>query len=242
MHPCSVCCEPFDATGRTGRPRTKCFFCSPPRPGRILTGREGSARMVQAECQVCREHFSKTAGNALKIYCSRRCAGKARDRKRSNPCVTCGKPMYYAKGLHERPMCQPCRRARPGYRDKSRKAPIQQWTCGRCGVECSRPTVRGVLPTRCRDCKRPAIRVTVRRAVYERDNWNCGICEEPVDASLIGSQSIWRPSLDHIVPHAIGGSDEPENLRLAHFWCNCVRADERAYTDDDFRGASVRAA
>lgn len=238
MRPCSVCNDPFDATGSRGRPRTKCFACSKPRPGRILSTRVDAARMVQVDCPVCESAFEKPATNTLKVYCSRPCAGKARDHRRSRQCIGCDKPMYYGKGLRERPMCLPCRRTQPGYRDKSRKAPVQWWTCGRCGVQCSRPTVRGVLPTRCRACKRPAIRVTVRRAVYERDAWMCGICGESVDASLAGSRSIWRPSLDHIIPYAVGGSDDPENLRLAHFWCNSVRCDERAYTDADFKVAS----
>lgn len=105
-------------------------------------------------------------------------------------------------------------------------------------MQFERPTVRGVLPKRCRDCqpKRTAIRPSVRRAVYERDGWQCGICEEPVDASLAGSGSIWRPSLDHVVPYTEDGTDEPENLRLAHFWCNSVRG-AATYEDEVFRAA-----
>lgn len=94
------------------------------------------------------------------------------------------------------------------------------------------------MPKWCRECapKRPPIRPTVRRAVYERDGWRCGICQDPVDADLIGSRSMWRPSLDHIVPHIEGGTDDPDNLRLAHFWCNSIRG-AALYEDEVFRVA-----
>lgn len=73
--------------------------------------------------------------------------------------------------------------------------------------------------------------------MYERDGWACGICLEPVDRELIGSASLWRPSIDHILPRSAGGSNEPENMRLAHFWCNAARGAD-LYADEDFRSAA----
>lgn len=73
--------------------------------------------------------------------------------------------------------------------------------------------------------------------IYERDRWTCWLCEDAVDQSLIGSHSEWRPSLDHVVCRSQGGTDDPDNLRLAHWWCNIMRNDERAYSPEDFRAA-----
>lgn len=56
-----------------------------------------------------------------------------------------------------------------------------------------------------------------REAIFERDNWVCGICGKPVDRA--------DASLDHIVPLSLGGTHEPGNLRLAHLLCNSRRGD-----------------
>jgi 5-methylcytosine-specific restriction endonuclease McrA len=72
-----------------------------------------------------------------------------------------------------------------------------------------------------------------RLAVYERDGWICQLCFEPVDPNLPHLDN-WAATLDHIVCRA--WTDEPdhspENLRLAHRWCNSVRGDETYYQPD----------
>lgn len=79
----------------------------------------------------------------------------------------------------------------------------------------------------------------VRQEVYDRDGWVCQICFEPVDPALDASDQ-WAATLDHIVPrsYTLIPDDSPENLRLAHRWCNSVRGDLRYYSDDDLRVAS----
>lgn len=66
-----------------------------------------------------------------------------------------------------------------------------------------------------------------RLAIYERDAWECQLCGDPVDRALPTSD-IWAATLDHIVPRSwtLVPDDSPENLRLAHRWCNSVRGDE----------------
>lgn len=56
-----------------------------------------------------------------------------------------------------------------------------------------------------------------RKAIFERDDWLCGICGKPVETG--------DATLDHIVPISLGGSDEPSNVRLAHSLCNSRRGD-----------------
>ncbi len=60
-----------------------------------------------------------------------------------------------------------------------------------------------------------------RAAVYERDRLICQICLLPTapDASVYDDR---RPVLDHIIRVADGGSDDVENLRTAHRWCNAA--------------------
>lgn len=77
-----------------------------------------------------------------------------------------------------------------------------------------------------------------RVAIYVRDGWTCQLCMEPVDPDLLMDPTDeWAPTLDHIEPKSRGGSDRPENLRLAHRWCNSVRSDDSHYTEADLRVA-----
>jgi 5-methylcytosine-specific restriction endonuclease McrA len=52
-----------------------------------------------------------------------------------------------------------------------------------------------------------------------RDEWTCHLCGEMVDETLPRLAKMGA-SLDHVVPISKGGTDEPENLKLAHFICN----------------------
>jgi hypothetical protein len=78
-------------------------------------------------------------------------------------------------------------------------------------------------------------------AVFDRDNWVCGICGDAIDPAgrwqrperdagvegrSDGAQSEenkWLPSLDHIVPLSRGGSHSMDNVRAAHALCNSWR-------------------
>jgi hypothetical protein len=61
-----------------------------------------------------------------------------------------------------------------------------------------------------------------RSEIGERDGWVCGICHEPIDPTLCfpNQQS---PSLDHIVPLALGGTHTRANSRITHWICNVRR-------------------
>lgn len=50
----------------------------------------------------------------------------------------------------------------------------------------------------------------------------CGICRLPVDMDLSAPDPM-RASVDHIWPRALGGTNDPENLQLAHLRCNSVK-------------------
>jgi len=58
-------------------------------------------------------------------------------------------------------------------------------------------------------------------AIFERDRWLCGICEQIVDP--IDPDRWMRASLDHIIPVVDGGPHTAANVRLAHRRCNYRR-------------------
>ena len=163
-------------------------------------------------------------------YCSRRCENRAREQRRKTPCSVCAEPM--TRNSRSLPIgeavCRSCRVRRALRRPES----VTSWACEGCGVLCSRPPTKGQTPKWCDECRKLRstavnIQLSRRLAIYERDGWVCQICLVPVDRSFIGTTSLQRPSLDHKLPRSFGGSDEDENLRLAHFLCNAVRSDGR---------------
>lgn len=73
---------------------------------------------------------------------------------------------------------------------------------------------------RCHQCNKQLKYGATAHELAERDGTNCSICGEPVDMTLNRNVSMMGPSVDHVIPRSRGGSDEPENLALAHLICN----------------------
>jgi 5-methylcytosine-specific restriction endonuclease McrA len=61
-----------------------------------------------------------------------------------------------------------------------------------------------------------------RSAVFERDQWRCGICGQKVDRLLKWPDPM-SATLDHVVPISLGGEHSAANTRLAHARCNIRR-------------------
>ena len=59
----------------------------------------------------------------------------------------------------------------------------------------------------------------LREEIFERDNWTCQLCQEPIDPELKWPESGFA-SIDHIVPISLGGDDTPDNVQAAHLSCN----------------------
>jgi len=64
-----------------------------------------------------------------------------------------------------------------------------------------------------------------RLALYKRDAWTCLICYKPVSRDIYSriTYNPHYPSLDHIIPRSLGGSNEDSNLRTSHVQCNAIR-------------------
>lgn len=55
--------------------------------------------------------------------------------------------------------------------------------------------------------------------IFDRDNWQCGICGDAVDADLEWPHPL-SASVDHVVPLAHGGKHVRTNVRCTHLICN----------------------
>ncbi|MGW3427928.1 HNH endonuclease [Streptomyces melanosporofaciens] len=61
--------------------------------------------------------------------------------------------------------------------------------------------------------------------VYERDQWTCGLCRQPVDPGLAWPHPM-SASVDHIVPLSRGGEHSMGNVQCAHLSCNARKCDQ----------------
>ena len=66
---------------------------------------------------------------------------------------------------------------------------------------------------------RPHIPKSVRRAAYQRDSYSCVLC------GLVGTgeaheEKVKGFAIDHVIPHAVAGSSELENLQILCRKCN----------------------
>lgn len=94
--------------------------------------------------------------------------------------------------------------------------------CEPCRVERKRATNRR------KNVKRRGAKVGITYTlaeIGERDGWRCHLCRRSVDPTLPGTHQR-GPTIDHLVPVADGGMDEPENVALAHRGCNVKRRDK----------------
>lgn len=187
-----------------------------------------SSRKPTSVCLQCGEHFVAKWGSGK--FCSRECAFIGRGRAVSTPfacvvpwttCDLCG-----ASFVGRARYCsQRCRETKVAWRV----------FITRC-VDCHNLfTHRAPQSIRCDPCRslhkwRTATRwkkaSKLLPFVAHRDRWVCGICNQPVESRQYRPDDIWSPTVDHVVPISLGGSDEPENLRLAHMICNSVRGND----------------
>lgn len=56
----------------------------------------------------------------------------------------------------------------------------------------------------------------------DRDGWICGLCQEPVDRSLVWPHLKSR-TIDHVIPFRLGGTHTWDNVQIAHYSCNSAK-------------------
>ena len=61
-----------------------------------------------------------------------------------------------------------------------------------------------------------------RTVVFERDDWTCRICDEPLARDAVHPDPL-SPTVDHVVPLSRGGKHSYANVQSAHFLCNVLK-------------------
>ncbi len=177
-------------------------------------------------CRQCGKHCVQGKdgiGPNMTTYCSKRCK----------------KAWHYEPRVPEFTARQ--RAARLKAKRAARDTAPRQWimgTCRTCGDSftamraasymahyCSKTCNAKQARTERRARKQKAwVEEVWRSVVFERDNWTCQLCGDPVDKSIKWPDTQCA-SLDHIIPLANGGDHSYENTQLAHFLCNSLKGD-----------------
>lgn len=183
-----------------------------------------------AICAQCGEPFSRRADTPERKFCSRTCVGTS---QRKAMDVTKTPPRWKAAK-------RALRRAAHGTTGKGRV--WVQGPCLSCG-ESFAPSPGAASRYCSADCRAVIRRMgagwaprELRLTIYRAAKWRCEICGEKMSPTY-SRRDPWSPTLDHITPRSLGGSDDPSNLRAAHMWCNAVRGDLAFYTDSDLQVA-----
>ena len=149
-------------------------------------------------CSFCQSHFM--ARKESEAFCSQVCASK-KYAKVGVHCVDCGSPrMFYSQ------RCEACRRKHAEQVKQSE--PAKRWK--KQAKAKRRARGKSVISA-------PVSLVDVVRAHGKR----CHLCGKDVDLSTINQPT--SATMDHLVPLALGGWHDLNNLRLAHHLCNSMK-------------------
>jgi 5-methylcytosine-specific restriction endonuclease McrA len=197
-------------------------------------------------CLFCNEPLSQRDAGNPKRYCSKKHAGLYRHANKpkvpftDRSCFYCSK--IYSTNIKTSRFCSyNCRLLSYKGQRKVKEALNPRrfdFHCDRCNqiVETDTSVTRGKYGRFCRPCalvrRRESYRVkTAKRqgvakparlsadALIERDGNLCRLCNTEIDLAL-ARNSRFGATIDHIVPLSLGGSDDIENMQLAHWICN----------------------
>ena len=231
MNPCMACGAPIAPHVGRGRPRKYCTSCSPTtdnaKAWRALA--RGSRRCRGCGAVLLRgpreRNPRKWCGDACRVRYQRGY------RVRSRRCVWCN--AEYASARSDQRFCT--RRCGWLHRATLRPGAIpHQIKCLVCGS-----TFLSIYPQSryCDDvCRRRArnwryetrrphrLQKRARRRILDRDEWRCYLCQRPIPRGVEWPHPL-SGTIDHVMPVSAGGSDDPSNLRAAHWHCNQEKAD-----------------
>lgn len=141
--------------------------------------------------------------------------------KEPGPCLVCGNPPCRAHRTFCSNNCYQLWRTYKG----NVPTEVECVLCGQSisligGAKRKKSTTK--LCKRCRThSKKHGISVG---QLAKRDGTDCGICGDPVDMTVRLPNRMCA-SIDHVLARANGGTNNPENLQLAHLLCNARKSD-----------------
>ena len=181
--------------------------------GRVRAWKVQPARILTTSCLVCGKAVVWERGEGqrgrLRRFCSDACKlarriARGPRRKQSIACATCGR-MFRPRNGRKRPQlvcslsCRP-QVVAPKHKIYESKA--------------ERDRHSGII----RRARKRATTVEWFRhgTIFRRDRYVCGLCGQPT----VKDDPLLKPSLDHVVPIAAGGTHTRDNVQCSHWICN----------------------
>ena len=206
--------------------------CHPDKPRKTADGR----------CDACyrRDRYQNYPQvRARQMASSAKWQEKTYGKRDTETCNDCGQTYIPARRQQHR-TCQDCR-------DKNGGRPLIGMTpCQMCGQEFKRReqstkfcgyVCAGMYNKPKQDKEAlEGFRISdaARQAIYDRDQWKCQLCRKIVGKTRKNPHPR-SPSLDHIIPRSLGGTDDPANLQLAHLRCNIIKSNHVANGGEQLR-------
>ena len=208
---CAECGEPI-VPNAIGRPRRFCCDACKRRANnrRVSRARLPTSTTVEKVCPVCGKAFLAKRRN--RVYCYDGWCNQESYRRR----VRAGQAGRIGERVVE---CDECGESFKASRPEAR------W----CSKACAN---RHWGRVRARQKRTPSAANYTDREIFNRDGWRCHICGQKVRQD-VGRTHPDGATIDHIIPIARGGDDEPSNVATAHWRCNRDKRDGAA--DDQLR-------
>lgn len=221
--PCSVCGTlMWRGTGALPDGEATCRSCrARRRPNRALVEFSRTLTKVRIlDCGWCDSTFVTRQPSAS--FCSRLCKNRHRNSLRPGPVFGPPEPRVPAGcdyGPPEPKTCTVCFGAFPG------SSARRLYCSDKCSYHKVAPRIMGLYRTATAELDIPKASMWRHRLcqyLAGRDGAHCHLCRRPVNLSLPSGPrgSELGPSIDHVVPRSVGGSDDLANLALAHWKCN----------------------
>lgn len=201
LRPCATCDQQWECTEATWYARDKqCHTCKP-----ITRTAYEPPTWIATTLTSCR--WCDTTFMGAGSYCSDQCRSDVKrhmdkvynkGKTKTDPRCECGAPLPSTK----RRKCESCLR-----------------------VSRSEAKRRERRTRRARLRQIPTDNYTMA-LIAERDEYTCALCNKAVDMTLLVPHAD-APTIDHIIPIALGGHDTTYNVQLAHFMCNVRKGANR---------------
>lgn len=193
-----------------------CKPCARARSADRYRRRTGAEVPSSRACAYCSTNFKPRTGTH--IFCSDKCSTRAR-RIAENPDyqprpASWGTMKNFRTGTQMNIIaCAICNNMFESNQPMKRT----------CSDECATQYTTRTDTTRS-DRRRARLRkvrheTIVRKTVYERDRWICGICGEAINPHAKYPDRM-SASLDHVIPIIKGGTHTMDNVQAAHWICN----------------------
>lgn len=215
MNTCTIegCARPVLARG----------FCAP-----HYSTWHRAQRKYRLVCSQCGVEFD--ADRRTRSYCSRTCSsknaihGRVPWNKKPRPLVLYTGPVI--------PLTRQVHHVRTSHRLTSGQCrTCKQWFVSQhLDVTCSTPCAKRyrrdqahAAEHRRKARKRQAFVANVyRKKIFERDGYRCHLCGKKTKKDQVVPHPK-APTIDHVIPLAVGGTHEPSNCRTACFLCNATK-------------------